>query len=332
MRPWTGLVIAAGLLTGLQFLCAAQALAADAAPDWQSPHYAGHPLAGTVWSGDGKPATRSDLERSAVSSDFVLLGEIHTNPDHHRLQAELLTAMTAAGRKPALVFEMIPAGFQDVLDAFVAAAPASAKGLGPSVDWEGRGWPPWSIYQPVAEAALAAGLPMVAGDLDGSLIREIGRKGRTALSPDQQERLSLSGDLSEPLNAEIREILKQSHCNLLPDPAIEPMLLVQRARDGALAAAMLAAVNGGADGAVLIAGAGHTRRDFAVPRILADRKAGSRIVSVAFVEVDPDMMSLEQYGVSNLYDFTVFTPRADLTDHCAELAERMKGRPEKEPE
>ncbi len=326
------LTVAAGLLIGLQHLCAASALAADAISDWQSTHDVDHPLVGTVWSSDGKPASRAGLERSVVSSDFLLLGEIHDNPDHHRLQAELLAAMTAAGRKPALVFEMIPARFQNVLDAFVAAAPASTTGLGPAVDWESRGWPKWSIYQPIADAALAAGLPMVAGDLDRGTIRKIGKRGRAALPPDEQERLSLIGELPEKLNAEIREVLRRSHCDLLPDPAIEPMLLVQRARDGALAAAMLSADDAGADGVVLIAGAGHTRRDFAVPSILATRKPGAQILSVALAEVDPELKSPAQYGRLNLYDFTIFTPRADLTDHCAELAEQMKGKPQTKAE
>ncbi len=311
--------------------CTATTLSADQTA-WLSSHYTGHPLAGTVWSGDGKPATRADLEERAVSSEFVLLGEIHSNPDHHRLQADLLTAMTASGRKPALVFEMIPAGFQDVLDAFVASAPASAKGLGPSVEWEKRGWPQWSIYLPVAEAALAAGLPLVAGDLDRSLVREIGKKGSAALTGQQQTRLALRDNLPEALNVQIRQILKQSHCNLLPDPAIEPMLMVQRARDGAMAAAMLDADDKGADGAVLIAGAGHVRRDLAVPRILAASRPGSRITAVAFVEVDQDLTSPAQYGVMDLYDFVVFTPRADLTDHCSVLSEQLKNRPEPQAE
>ncbi|HMB46661.1 MAG TPA: ChaN family lipoprotein, partial [Afifellaceae bacterium] len=152
-------------------------------------------------------------------------------------------------------------------------------------------------------------------------------KGRAAFTPEQQTRLMLDGDLPEAASAQLKEILQQSHCNLLPEQAIAPMILVQRARDGALAAALLDALKSGADGAVLIAGAGHVRRDLAVPRILESAKPASRTLAVAFIEVDEDIETAEDYDVLDYYDFVVFTPRADLTDHCAELAEQMKTKP-----
>jgi uncharacterized iron-regulated protein len=59
----------------------------------------------------------------------------------------------------------------------------------------------------------------------------------------------------------------------------------QRARDAHIAAAMRDA---GGDGAVLIAGAGHARRDMGVPRLLPD----ADVISLAFIEVRADMTSL----------------------------------------
>jgi uncharacterized iron-regulated protein len=270
------------------------------------------------------------MDRAAASSNFVLLGEIHTNPDHHRLQAELLDVMVEAGRQPAVVFEMIPAAYQQRLDAFIAEGPSDAAGLGAAVEWEKRGWPQWTIYQLIADAALAAGLPIMAGDLDRETIRTIGRKGRAALASEELARLSLDDDFSEQASARLKDILQQSHCNLLPEQAIEPMIMVQRARDGALAAAMMDA--GKAGGAVLIAGAGHVRRDLAVPRILEARLPASRTLSVAFVEVDEALAEPQDYGMLEFYDFIVFTPRADLTDHCAELAEQMGKKPGSSPQ
>src|SRR4051812_674712 len=47
-----------------------------------------HPLVGRVW--DVKNATfitRDALWAKLVTADYVLLGEKHDNPDHHRLQA-----------------------------------------------------------------------------------------------------------------------------------------------------------------------------------------------------------------------------------------------------
>ncbi len=261
-----------------------------------------------------------------VGADYLLLGEIHTNPDHHTIQAMLIDAIAAAGRRPAIVFEMIPAGLQGRLDEYLAANPRDAAGLGAALDWQARGWPDWSIYQPVAAAALAAGLKLKAGDLDRDQLQRIGKAGAAALDAGLRRRLGLDRPLPPELEAALLETLKQSHCNLLPEAALGPMLAVQRARDGALADAMLAA--GQADGAVLIAGAGHVRRDWAAAALIKARRADARTVAVALVEVEESHNAFTDYdltrkGAGPAFDFVVFTPRSDLTDRCAELAERL---------
>jgi uncharacterized iron-regulated protein len=295
-------------------------------PDWQSAHYRDHPLAGTVWRGEGSPADRAALSAAVLAADYVLLGEIHTNPDHHRIQAMLIGDLVAAGRRPAVVFEMIPAGLQKQLDDHLAANPKDAAGLGPAVEWEKRGWPDWSIYQPIVQVALDAGLTLKAGDLDRDMLKKIGKTGAAALEPALAERFGLNRPMDPALEAGLMEILKESHCNLLPEAALGPMLTVQRARDGALADAVIAA--GENDGAVLIAGAGHVRRDWAAAAVTEDRVRDAKTLSVALIEVDEAHSTFADYELAPdtanpPFDYVVFTPRADLTDHCAELAERF---------
>ena len=295
-------------------------------PDWQSPHFQDHPLAGTIWRGDGSPADRAAIYSAVLAADYVLLGEIHTNPDHHRIQAMLIAELAAAGRRPAIVFEMIPAGLQGKLDDYLATNPDDATGLGPAVDWETRGWPDWSIYRPIAEAALKAGLKMKAGDLDRGVMQQIGKTGAAALDPAMAERFGLNQPLNPAQETGLMETLKESHCNLLPQAALPPMLTVQRARDGALADAMISAGEKG--GAVLIAGSGHVRRDWAAAAVIKSRSPDAKIVSVALIEVDEAHNIYTDYdfapdAAGSPFDYVVFTPRADLTDHCAELAERF---------
>ena len=299
-------------------------------PDWQSPHYRDHPLAGTIWRGDGSPADRAALSAAVIAADYVLLGEIHTNPDHHVIQALLIGELVAAGRRPAIVFEMIPAGLQKPLDDHLAGSPNDAAGLGPAVQWEARNWPDWSIYQPIAEVALEAGLKLRAGNLDRDVVQQIGKTGAAALEPALAERFGLNRSLDPELQTALMATLKESHCNLLPEAALAPMLTVQRARDGALADAMLSAGEKG--GAVLIAGTGHVRRDWAAAAAIKARVRDAETVAVALFEVDEALNTFSDYelapggGVAP-FDYVVFTPRADLTDHCAELAKRFGKKP-----
>jgi len=85
---------------------------------WVSTEHLSHPLVGKIW--DPRAARFVDeatLTAAIASADFVALGEVHDNPDHHLLQARLVRAGTAAGRRPALAFEMLTADQQPAIDA-----------------------------------------------------------------------------------------------------------------------------------------------------------------------------------------------------------------------
>lgn len=275
-----------------------------------------NPLVGSQWTGTGKAVSKAAVEDAVRAADFVLIGEIHDNPEHHAIQARLIRTMTQAGRKPAVVLEMVPQGLQGELDAFEAEGSQDAAELGRRLKWEERGWPNWSTYQPIAEAALAAKLRLHAGDLDRETIRAIGRGDipfETAVAYSDAMRDSLSKEL------------RVSHCNLLPDEAIGPMIKVQQARDTAMATAMLD--YGVEDGAVLISGSGHARKDRGVPFVLAARDPGKSIVSIGLMEVQDGMTDFADYpgeGETALpFDFVMFTDRANDVDHCAALKKQM---------
>jgi uncharacterized iron-regulated protein len=302
---------------------------AAAKEEWISAHSQDHPLAGTIWTSEFQPVTIGQLEAAVAKAGFVLLGETHNNPDHHRLQARLINGLVQSGRRPAVVFEMIPADLQAGLDRYLQGGAAEASGLGKILRWEERGWPDWTIYQPIAEAALPAKLPLLAGGLDADAQKALAK----AEPPEPYAQMREQLGLTQPLEPQIAERqgreIKEGHCNLLPDTAMEPMIRVQRARDGYMAKTMLSAKGG--DGTVLIAGAGHVRRDWAVPRVIQRMSADAAMVAVAFIEVDPEQTVASEYieaipGLQKPYDFIYFTPRADLTDHCAELEKHLKSK------
>src|SRR5437762_2420086 len=101
----------------------------------------------------------------------VLLGERHDHPEHHQFQAWLLRRMVDAGRRPAVAFEMLDTTQAPALARHLAAAPRDAAGLGEAVGWRAAGWPAWRLYQPIADTALAAGLPIVAANLPATAAR-----------------------------------------------------------------------------------------------------------------------------------------------------------------
>ena len=319
-------------------ICAvlAAGCASIAPPEWSTALSRDHLLAGRIWNPLAAGYVSPEfLVESLSDADLVLLGEKHDNPDHHRLQGWLIDRIASSGRRPAVVLEMVDEDRQDGLDTWRAGHPSDASGLGPALDWDKSGWPAWREYQPVADAALRHGLPLAAGNLPTGMSREIGRKGISALPEARRRRLLLDQPQPAASRDAMIDIVARGHCDLMPREALAPMVAVQRARDAVLADNMLRAIDRpGADSAVLIAGAGHARRDFGVPAAVAAMRPGVRSVSVAFVEVQDGAETPQDYAGQFFadelpFDFVWFTPRGNDRDYCAELRERFSHKKKK---
>ena len=99
------------------------------------------------------------------------------------------------------------------------------------------------------------------------------------------------------------------------------MTRAQRARDAIMADVML---RHRATGAVLIAGAGHVRRDIAAPLYLRARAPGASIASVALTEVQPGADDPAAYktaaaegATEPAFDYLWFSARVERKDPCA---------------
>ena len=299
---------------------------------WVSTLHRGHPLTGRILDVRGArfidPAA---LEAALARADVVVLGETHDNPDHHLLQARAVRAVVAAGRRPALAFEMLGAPLQPQVEAAQAAGGLTADALAALVDWPKSGWPDFALYRPVFEAGLAAGLPLVAANLPRSAAREVMRKGAEALPDDVRPWLARARPLAPAEVDLLRDEMSRDHCGELPDALVAPMVLAQRARDAQLAVRTAAAAGGpGGRGALLVAGNGHARSDRAVPAWLAAEAPGLSVVAVGHLEVSPDRPHPDDYredfGGALPFDYLVFTPAAEREDQCAKLRRQQEER------
>jgi uncharacterized iron-regulated protein len=259
----------------------------------------------------------------------VLLGEKHDNPDHHRLQAWVLRALIAAGRRPAVAFEMLSHDEAPALADHLAAAPTDAAGLGPAVGWTRRGWPAWAMYQPIAEAALGAGLAIVPANLPVAAARALTRGEPAGLDAGFAARYGLERSPAPAVATALAAEIREAHCGHAPEWLVPGMVAAQRARDARMAESLLTA---GGDGAVLIAGAGHVRVDRGVPAFLRQAAPGIALASLAFVEVVPERAGPEAYAAGSErrlpFDYVWFTPATDDTDPCVRFRrplERLRG-------
>ena len=223
----------------------------------------------------------------------MLLGRNRTS-EAPGLQARLLRALTAAGRRPAVAFEMFTPSQAGALARHLAARPRDAAGIAQAVNWKESGWPAWAMYEPIAQAALDAGLPIVVANLDAERVRAVSRQGVAALDAALVQRHGLDQPLPEDVRAALAEEIRDSHCGHGGESLVAAMIGAQRARDAQMAEALLNAPGG--DGALLIAGAGHVRNDRGVPAYLRRIAPDARTMSVAFLEVDPKRPDVERYA------------------------------------
>jgi len=319
----------AGIAAALMWL-GASSLRAD--EPWISTVGRDHPLVGTiVRTADGTTVERTDLFVALARASYVLLGEKHDNADHHRLQAAAIAALVAAGRRPTVAFEMLTADQAERIARHRRDAPADIAGIAPAAQWSESGWPAWPLYEPVFAAAVRAGLPIVAGGLETSEVRAVARGGIPAIERAPARALVQSYPLSAASEDRLRATIAASHCGHAPAAALGGMIAAQRARDAALA---LALVEAATDSAVLIAGTGHVRADFGVPVLIAHAAATRPAVTVAFVEVRAGRRSIGDYadafGVTPPpFDFLWFTPAVDDIDPCEKFRralDRMRPR------
>ena len=249
-----------------------------------------------------------------AAARFVLLGERHDNPDHHRLQGRVIAALVKAGLRPAVVLEMLEVAQQPDVDQYLARSDASAAGFGVALGWEKTSWPPFKEYQPIFEAAFAGGLRIVAGNLAQADAKALVKEGAGALSPERLRRLWLDQAFPPALQARLVDELRASHCGQLPEDLLAPMALAQHARDAQMAEAL---VGDHTQAGVLICGGGHARLDHGVPYYLGLDMPGARVSSLSFREVRHGDADPKAYAADEgPFDYVWFTPRGSDEDPC----------------
>ena len=289
---------------------AASALLAACSPAWISPLERDHPLAGRIFDARiAKEVSREELLRRAIASRFVVLGETHDNADHHRLQAEVLGAMVRAGRTPALAMEQFDQEHQPALDASRTRGERDPERVADAGRFDRKGWQ-WPDYKPLVDLAVANALPVLAANLSREEARAMMRTGRAS---------AVIAPAPEALQAQLERDIVEGHCGIRPPAGLlRSMVEVQRSRDARMAATLEGA---GESGAVLIAGAGHARRDRGVPAYLPKPAQGAILV-IAFVEIAVGKTEpAGDYGEQ--FDLVWYTPRAAREDPCRTL--RLRG-------
>jgi uncharacterized iron-regulated protein len=249
---------------------------------------------------------------------FLLLGEVHDNAEHHRIRARLIAGLTRDGQKPAVALETFDLDRDARLRAAQATPGLDAEALADAGELDRSAWR-WPLHKPVLDAAVNAGLPVHAANLSRASLQRAIRAGEDVADGEPWARRLRQARWTTAQEAAMEASIEQGHCGKLRKDVVPRIAWAQRVRDAAMAQAMVDVAT--RDGAILLAGNGHVRKDIGVPAYLPLEPAR---VSVGLIETTPEERStsgsLSSLAAANPgYDYLWFTGIAERTDPCEQL-------------
>ncbi len=279
-----------------------------------------HPLVGSVWSTkEARLIGEAELHTSIQFSDTVMIGEYHDNPQHHRLQATIISRLP--GKKAIVGFEQLDDEQKPKLDNYLKESSDDAEGLGEAVGWKKSGWPPYPYYKPIFAAILTKKWHITPLMFARQKTKAIFKEGYPAIFDKQEiKELGLMNAFPKAVIEYRAGLMNDAHCGMMPAKILLPLVSAQIAKDAYMAQSLHRQIEG--KRGVVIAGNGHVRKDWGIPVFLAKLRPKSKITVISIIEVDPKKLDPSQYleASVNLSDYVVFTAAYSRTDPC----ERMK--------
>lgn len=204
--------------------------------------------------------------KAASAADFVLLGEAHDNADHHLWQLQSLAMLLGERDRLVIGMEMFPRRVQPVLDRWIAGQLTESQLL-QQTDWNRVwGYDP-DLYLPILRFARLNRIPLVALNVERTLIHETSTGGWEAVAPERREGVSDPASASDAYRA----LLKQSFAQHgeADESAFEYFIQAQLVWDRAFAQALADAASAHPQSLVVgVIGSGHLRYGHGVPHQL----------------------------------------------------------------
>lgn len=217
----------------------------------------------------------SQMLRAVTSARVVFVGETHDNPASHRLELQVLRALS--DRYPgrvAMGMEMFTPQQQPVLDRWVRGELSEKEFLRQS-----RWYDVWGMdfdyYKALLEFARGRRIPVLGLNADMALQNAVRKKNVSQLSLQSRRELAeldLDRHLDNPYRrAQVDSVLSAHHVGQTDASAF---LRVQTLWDeimGTNAARYLASPEGKDHHLLVVAGSGHINYGFGIPRVLFRR-------------------------------------------------------------
>ncbi len=214
------------------------------------------------------------LIKRLAKKPVVMLGETHDRADHHRWQLQVIGALFGRNQNMVLGFEAFPRSVQPVLDRWTRG------GLDEKTFLKQSRWREvWNfdadLYMPIFNFARLNRIPMIALNVERTLIDEVGENGWAAIPASKRQGI---GDPAAAEDAYFESLYQtyKSHPVVKGktrggknSPAFRRFVDAQLTWDRAMAEKLADVRRGGGEALVVgIIGRGHLEYGYGVPRQL----------------------------------------------------------------
>lgn len=225
----------------------------------------------TVAAGSPSTVPGRGLIDALATRQVVLLGERHDSAEDHRWQLHSLAQLHARQPDLAVAFEMFPRRVQPVLDRWVAGELSESEFLR-QVDWQQV----WNFdprdYLPLFHYARMNRLPMLAANVERTLVARVGDEGWDAVPEPLREGVSRPAPPSAPYLEILREVFARHPARRTGGETAFPRFVeAQTVWDRAMAEVIAGYLRRHPQALVVgIMGVGHVQHGYGVPHQLRD--------------------------------------------------------------
>jgi uncharacterized iron-regulated protein len=227
----------------------------------------------------------SDVVPALKQNRIVLVGEHHSNINHHEAQANIIRTLQESGAQVAIGLEMFRSDSQQALDRWVTGEIDEEKFL--EIFYDNWGYS-WDNYRVIFDYAREKKIPLIGLNVSRDITRQVSRRGFQSLNQEQKGKLS---NIACRVDKEYMDYIKKAfgghaHGKLNFTYFCEAQLVW----DTVMAINALDYLNNNPSAMIVVlTGAGHAQKN-AIPRQISKRSNAAHAVILPEIKgvIDPE--------------------------------------------
>lgn len=239
------------------------------------------PQKGDLVSKYGDKIDFEKITEIAAGYDYILIGEGHRNPVDHKVQQDVLAALSSNGDGVSMGLEMVAVDMQTVLDDF-GKGQVAVDALAEELEWSKRWGYPFPHFRKHFEIARRNSVPVVGLNVPTAITRKISKEGIDALTDD--ERALLPKEIVPPATAQRTFLDAVFGLHEKKDPKDEQQRerfhLVQSIWDSKMAEEAVRIRKKYNWPVLVIAGSGHVEHGWGIAKRIRWYDPGARVLSI----------------------------------------------------